>query len=628
MSMRSWRVRWPVLALTGLVALAGIRGLLADTLTSVAESEARLRRDVTFLASDVCEGRGVTTEGIRKAAEYIVGEFRKAGLKPGGIDGTYFQPFTYPASVLEAPATFSVRGPKGQVVTYKQGTDFNPMGIGYAGTVDGLPVVFAGYGITNEADPAYDDYAKLDVADKVVVVLRDTPRVGAPRDRAFGTRDKRRAVGSMARKAVEAEDHHAAAIILVNDAATAADGDDLLDFNFTALAGGRGSIPVLHARRAVLEAMLPGGAEELRAIERDIDGDLKPRSRTLEGCSINLSVKMKRGQIAMKNIIGVLEGSGPLAQETVVVGAHYDHLGFGGPFNRSFFSSRSRPKKMVIHHGADDNGSGSSALLELARRFGQGTQVPRRRLVFMAFSGEEINLLGSAHYVKNPIFPLDDTVAMINLDMIGRLRSESETKKDKLTVEGTGSAKNFDALVEEVNKKFDFTLIKKATGNGPSDHASFYFKNVPVLFCWTYYHDDYHTPRDTADKLNIPGMRKIVEFAGEIIAKVATDESRPEYVRVKEPSGQRTASVPHLGIRPSNDDVEDVDGMLLQEVDANGAAARGGIKAGDRIVEVDGVPIESLSAYVVVMSGRKSSGTVELVILRSGKRIPLKIKLD
>jgi membrane-associated protease RseP (regulator of RpoE activity) len=636
MIMRRWLVCWPALALVGVVALINVRGLLAETSTRAAASEARLRRDITFLASDACEGRGVTTEGIRKAADYIVGEFRKAGLQPGGVDGTYFQPFTYPGAVLEAPATFSVRGPKGEVVSYKQGTDFYPMGVGYAGNVNGLPLVFAGYGITSEANPQYDDYANLDVADKVVVILRDTPRATIHKEKTaengtvetpFATPARREALGSLARKLEAAEGNHAAAVLLVNDAATAADGDDLLDFNFTALARGRGGIPVLHIHRAVLESMLPGGAAELSKIEHGIDADLKPAGRTLEGWSATLNVKMKRDRIVMKNIIGVVEGAGALANETVIIGAHYDHLGFGGPFG-NFFSSRSKPKKMIIHHGADDNGSGTTSIMELARRFGAASPGDRRRLVFIAFCGEEINLLGSAHYVKNPVFPLEKTVAMVNLDMVGRLRVDEESNKDSLHIEGSGSAKTFEALLEDVNKKYDFHLIKKAGGNGPSDHASFYGKKVPVIFAWTYYHDDYHTPADTADKINIPGMRKIVDFAGDLVANLATVEKRPEYVQVKEASpAPGGPPVPRLGIRPNYDDTEEK-GVLLDGIVEDGPAAHAGIKAGDRIVEIDGKPVKNMSNYMVVMSGRKQAGTLDLVVVRGGKRIPLKVKLD
>ena len=643
MVLRGWQVRWPTLALASVVFLAGGRGLLAETPVATTESEARLRRDITFLASDACEGRGVTTEGIRKAADYIAGEFRKAGLKPGGVDGTYFQPFTIPGAVQEGPAEFSLRGPKGQVVSFKQG-DFYSMGLGHAGKVNGLPAAFVGFGITNkpaadaEATPAtgdkakekgadvtgkpedgYDDYAGLDVADKVVFVLRDLPEKVA-------SGEKRRRLSAFASKVATAESHHAAAVIFVNDAATAADGDDLLDFNFTALMSAHSGIPVLHAHRSILESMLPGGAKELRDIENGIAQDLKPRSRLLEGWSASLSVKMKRDKVVLKNIIGVLEGAGPMAEETVVVGAHYDHLGYGGPFG-TFSASLSRLKKMAIHHGADDNGSGTTSVLELARRIAAAPPPERRRIVFMTFSGEEINLLGSAHYTKNPVFPLEGTAAMVNLDMVGRLHHSDEINEEKLLIEGSGTAKTFDALLDSVNKDFHFKLVKKPTGMGPSDHASFYLKKVPVIFCWTGIHSDYHRPSDTADKIDVPGMRKIADFAQELIVHIASDKERPEFVQVKSEAHPATGSPPRLGIRPNYEDTEEK-GMLLDDVSPGGPAAKAGLKGGDRIVEVAGKPVRNLESYMTVMGGQKKTGTLDIVILRDGKRLPVKIQLD
>jgi hypothetical protein len=619
MRARCLFVRWPVLVLAGVVVLTGVRGLVAETPSGTAASEARLRRDVTFLASDACEGRGVTTEGIRKAADYIAGEFRKAGLKPGGVDDTYFQPFTIPGAVLEAPATLSLHGPGGRVVSCKEGTDFYPMGLGHAGAVKGLPAVFAGFGISSDSDPEYDDYTDLDVADKVVFVLRDAPA-------GLASGEKRQRLASFSSKIATAEKLHAAALIVVNDSPGAADGDDLLDFNFTALAASHAGIPVLHAHRSVLEAMLPRGVGSLSDIENSIVHNLKPRGLALEGWSVSLSVKMKRDKVALKNVIGVLEGSGPLAQETVVIGAHYDHLGYGGPFSTGS-ASLAKLKKMAIHHGADDNGSGTTSVLELARRLAAAPPANRRRLVFMTFSGEEINLLGSAHYAKNPVFPLADTVAMVNLDMVGRPRPDEETKKNRLLIEGSGTAKTFDALLEEVNKKYDFKLIKKPGGVGPSDHTSFYLKQVPVIFCWTGLHADYHRPSDTADKIDVPGMRKVVDFTEDVITRLETVEKRPEYVAIKTTDTAR-GSVPRLGIRPSYDDTDEDHGLLLDGVTPEGPAHRAGLKAGDRIVEVAGKPVRNIESYMSVMVGQKKTGTLDLVIFRDGKRMPVKIHLD
>jgi hypothetical protein len=592
------------------------------------EAEARLRRDVTFLASDACEGRGPTTHGLDLAADYIAAEFKAAGLKPGAPDGSYFQPFTLPGAVLDAPAAMALHGPRGQSVALKQGAQFWPMGLGHSGEVDGRPAVFAGYGVTSEEGAGYDDYAGLDAEDRVVFVLRDAPRPGArEKEAAFGGA-KRPRLASFNEKIANAEKHKAAALVVVNDRGTARDGDGLLDFSYTALSRSPATIPVVHVRRAVLDEMLrAGGGPGLADVERDIDHDLSPRSRPLDGWSVDLAVKMHRSKdaIALKNVVGVLDGSGPLADETVVVGAHYDHLGYGG------FSSLAGLKKMAIHHGADDNGSGTTAVLELARRFGSEPRRKGRRMVFITFSGEELGLFGSDYYCKHPLFPLDETAAMLNLDMVGRLRPDKDTGKPRLLVQGTGTAKGFDRLLEEVNRAYDFKLVKTAGGgSGLSDHSSFAAKKVPVLFCWTDLHEDYHRPSDTADRINVEGLRRVVDFGEELLNSLTTVEPRPEYVEVKGGSGSASPSMsgPRLGIRPSYSDDEEGKGVLLAGVSEGQPAAKAGLKEGDRIVEVAGKPVKNLEGYMQVMGAQKKTGTLDVVILRGGKRMTVKVQLD
>jgi len=525
--MRQLLLRSAVLAcllLTG--ARLSAAELLSD-LHSPAASEARLKRDITYLASDELEGRGVTTRGIKLAADYIAAEFKKAGLKPAGEDGSYFQPFSMAGSVLIEPASLKLLGPEGQKVELKPGTHFQPQGVSSSGQVSG-PIVFAGYGITSK-DPEIDEYAGLNVSGKVVVILRDTFRA----DNRFTVNPNwRRKYASLPEKMTNAVAHKAAAILLVNDRDTAKDGDDLLNFGYYAGAGGSllrlPEIPLLHVRRAVVEKMLGAKLED---IERDIDHDLKPRSRELTGWSASADVSVWRAKNALKlkNVVGVLEGSGPLADETVVLGAHYDHVGYGGA------NSLADLKTMAIHHGADDNGSGTTSILELARRFGAVPKREGRRLVFMTFSAEESGLFGSEAYCKDPLFPLDKTAAMINLDMVGRLTKDKDSGKDRLTVYGTGTAKTFDALIEALNKKYDFQLKKVPTGMGPSDQMTFYEKKVPVFFFFTNDHADYHRPSDTSDKINVPGMRRIVDLTEELAAHLAT-AARPEYVKVAGPS--------------------------------------------------------------------------------------------
>jgi len=610
--------------------MAGLAALLLATVPAWGQAlaprgltlvEQRMHQDVTHLASPELEGRGVATQGINKAADFIAGEFKKAGLQPASPDGSYFLPFTMPGATLNGPASLVLHSPGGREIVLRPGVDFQPMGMSHPGKLT-APLVFVGYGITSK-DPAVDEYAGLDVAGKVVVVLRDTFRVGrADRPGANWTRR----YGSLTEKMKNAEEHKAAAIVFVNDRDTASDGDELLNFGFSASSPSPYKLPAFHMKRWPLEFMLPGdlpgqsGPVGLEGVERAIDRDLMPRSTALTGWTASLDVPVARGTIPLKNVAGVLPGSGPLAEETVVIGAHYDHVGYGGP------QSLARSKKMAIHHGADDNASGTTMLLELARVFGQVPQREGRRLLFLAFSGEESGLLGSAAYVKQPVIPLDKTTAMVNMDMVGRLTKDKDTGKDRLTVYGTGSAKGFDALIEALNKKYDFQLKKVATGMGPSDQMSFYLKKIPVFFFFTNDHADYHRPSDTADKINVAGMKRVGEMVAEVVAQLSTTQERPAYVSVTSPGGKPGASGPRLGISPDYGD--DKEGVLLGGVSEGAPAAKAGLKGGDRIVEIGGKPVKSLENYMVLMSGFKLGETLEVGVIRAGKKENFKVKLE
>jgi hypothetical protein len=611
-AVRRWLVGVSLFALL----LVGVRGTGAEARLNLADSEARLRRDIIFLASDECEGRGPMTQGIEKAADYIAAEFKKAGLKPGGVAGTWFQPFPLAASILEAPARLSLKGPNGREIVLKQGVQFWPMGLSHAGR-DTAGVVFAGYGITSDK-AHYDDYAGIDATDKVVVVVRGFPQFG---DREIDPQLQGGA--TFTAKAKNAEKHHAAALLVVNDREMARTGDDLLEFNYTALEGrSQAAVPIFHVRREVAEMML-GSRDDLEQIEQAISRDRKPQSRALPGWKVSFEARIKRGEVTLRNVVGILEGNGPLAKETIVVGAHYDHLGYGSR------SSLSASRKPAIHHGADDNGSGTTTIMELARRFAAHPDRQGRRLVFIAFSGEEIGLNGSVYYCKKPLFPLDQTAAMYNVDMVGRLRPDKQADKDgntdKLLTEGSGTSKAFPNLLAQLGKKHGFKLSNKASGYGPSDHDSFCRKKIPVLFVWTGFHDDYHRPTDTSDKINVPGMRKIVELSEEAVTALAT-MPKPEYIAVKEPSIRPTAGGPRLGIRPSYGD--DDEGVLIDGVAEGLPAAKAGMKEGDRIMEISGKKVKSLETYMEILSTQKKGDTIEVTIVRSGKPMKLQVRLE
>ena len=375
--------------------------------------EARMRKDVTYLASEECEGRGVDTAGINKAADYIAAEFVKAGLKPGGVNGTFFQPFTIGGtSKLEGKSTMTLKGPLGQEIELKLNDDFQVMGISGPGKVT-APLVFVGYGVT-AAGIGYDDYKGQDVAGKVVLAIRRTPRFFS-KELGFDGANKEQHAALVNKEAL-AESNKAAAFVLVNDLSEAGTGDKLMAFKDIAGAAAAG-IPALQLRRTIADNILQTTLDtNLAEVEKGIERDLKPRSAPLKGWTVTIETGVKRTSVACKNIIGVVEGAGPLANETVVVGAHYDHLGYGGQGSLAKLAG-----KKIMHPGADDNGSGTTTVIELVLRFGAMKDRQGRRLVFMTFSGEERGLLGSQYYCnRQPLFPLADTVAMINLDMVGR----------------------------------------------------------------------------------------------------------------------------------------------------------------------------------------------------------------
>jgi hypothetical protein len=349
-------------------------------------------------------------------------------------------------------------------------------------------------------------------------------------------------------------------------------------------------------------------------VEQRIDETGKPASAILTDWTADITTSVETKMAPVKNVIGVLPGQGALKDETVVVGAHYDHLGYGG-------SGSLQTGSKDIHNGADDNGSGTVALIELARRLARESSTNRRRLVFIAFTGEERGLLGSAEYVRNPVFPLESTVAMINLDMVGRL------KDDKLTVYGTGTAKEWDELIDPAGKSRQLTLIKKPEGFGPSDHSSFYGKQIPVLHLFTGTHQEYHRPNDDWPLINFEGMERIVEFTQAVIEWSATTTVKPTYVEVKgRASVGRDGSRPYMGTIP--DFGESDKGYALQSVAPGSPAEKGGLKGGDIIIKMGDQAISNLDDFDLALRRFTAGQEVPVTVKRGGQEVVVKVTLE
>jgi hypothetical protein len=573
---------------------------------------ARLTADVTFLASDACEGRGPGTPGIDKAADYVASAFKAAGLKGGMSDGSYFQPFVIKGNPeLGQPNTLSVSLPSGALPAQALGTDFQPLGLSGSGSAD-APVVFVGYGASIPG-AHYDDFHGVDLVGKVVLMIRKLPRYGQDKH-PLGDDQTIQQAASWVTKIDNAEQRKAAAVLVCNDVG---EPDDVLtDLVRT---GGAADIPAVHIKRATADRMLREGmGQTLSEIEKSIDANLTPRSAALKRVTAKLQVTVRRQPVNVKNVVAVLDGAGPLAKETVVLGAHYDHLGYGGRDSLA-------PGQKAIHHGADDNASGTAAIVELARRLAADPPANRRRIVFLAFSAEEVGLLGSAHYAKEPLFPIEQTTAMVNLDMVGRLKGDADGKP-RLEVGGIGTAKEFNDLLDRLNAKSGFALHKNSAGVGPSDHTSFYIKGVPVFFFFTGLHREYHKPTDTADLINYPGLVRVTDFVENLARHLATEAKRPEYVKGMSGtfSGGSGLSGPRLGFMPG-DYGDDAGGVLVASVNKGGPAEKGGIQDGDLIVEIAGKPIKNMAAYMIVRNSMKRGEPVEITVQRKGERVKVTV---
>ena len=608
----------------------------------------RMKKDIFFLAGDECEGRGMETKGILKAGDYVADSFKASGLKPAGTQG-YFQPFTIAGTAkLGSPNTLVMAGPDGVKLEVKYDKEFRPTGFSGSGKTDAAGVVFVGYGIRADKldidgkTVAFDEYAGLDVKGKVVVLLRRTPRA---EDKKNAFEKDTTAHAALAVKVEIAAKAGAAGVLFVNDASYAKESDSLMDFRY---AGGQAAtVPVVQVKRAVLEKMLATQDQKLIDIEEAIDKDLKPRPVTLKGWKATVEVTVAKSTIDARNVVGVVEGGGPLAEETVVVGAHYDHLGYGEP--GSLMGTAGKGK---LHYGADDNGSGTTGLMEMARHFGAIKNRVGRRIVFIAFAGEERGLYGSIHYCKEPKYPLATTAFMLNFDMIGRVVAVDDlparkdgkeaakdkdakpaVKKDRIVVYGTGTAEGMEEFVDSVNAKFDFKLLKVPGGTGPSDHDSFYRKKIPVLFFFTGTHKDYHRPSDTPDKINLAGMAKVVAFGEECVSHFATVSEKPKYLVTKggwadptEEKGPKSSrpSMPKLGIMPGNYEATD-GGVLVEELTPGGAAEKGGVKSKDVVVSIGGKEVKNIEGYMTAMAAQKAGVEVEVVVLRGEKKVTLKV---
>ncbi len=624
-----------------------IVALLFTTLAVVAQqaelvpSAAKLQQHVSYLASDALDGRRTGTAGANDAARYIAGEFSRLGLHPGNeaparrrreMMAQYLQTFPYIAGVeLGKENSFAFGSEKLQ-----PSIDWSPLAFSANAKTEG-GLVFVGYGIT-ATEMNYNDYADLNTTGKIAIALQGTPDGDNPHGQFYrfeGVRWKAIAAQTAGAKAL---------VVIARDEDLKNDRLSRLVYDNTA---GVASIPVVVISRQSADKLFALANTSLSQLEQATTAKTAGTNRLL-ATEVSLTTDVTRTEVPAYNVVGILEGSDPvLKNEYIVIGAHYDHLGRGGEGSGSL-----SPRSGEIHHGADDNASGTAGVIELARIFSAQKPGLKRTLVFIGFGGEEEGLLGSNYYVNHPLVPIANTVAMINMDMIGRMKDR------KLSVGGVGTAQELREIVRQANAAesmsvtanagsplpkgvpivvsangrtimttdpngiFELTLTED--GYGPSDHSSFYTKQVPVLFFFTGTHIDYHKPSDTFDKINYNDEARILSLVARIVRDVDSAPKRLSFTTAKSDAQPRTGGFRvYLGTIPNYADSNN--GLVLDGVRDDSPAAKAGLKAGDRIIKIGTREVKNVYDYTYALGEMKAGQEYTVELMRGSEKLVLKV---
>jgi len=620
-------------------------GVSAQQVATFEVSPEKLQKHVSYLASDALTGRRTGTQGANDAARYISAEFGHLGLRPAGAKAKSWRPMDVMAAFQQSfPYVAGVGLGKGNelrigTLNLHPGDEWTPLGFSSNAKFDG-EIAFVGFGLT-ASELNHDDYSSGLAKGRIAIALQGTPDGDNPHGqfaRLEGVRWKAVAARNAGAKGL---------IVIAREENFKNEGLARLTYDNS---GGEAGLPVVVISRQAADQIFKLSSTTLSLMESGVAQRIAG-TRILTG-DLSLTTDIVRKESPAYNIIGVLEGSDPLLKkETIIIGAHYDHLGRGGEGSLAANSTE-------VHHGADDNASGTAGMLELARILTTQRPRPKRTIVFMAFSGEEEGLLGSNYYVNHPLRPLANTVAMINMDMIGRMKDR------KLIIGGMGTSKEWRGIIDSYNlsgntaptlsmtvtpgttgpptipvttsansapmtkvsskKTFDVTL--QADGYGPSDHSSFYSKQIPVLFFWTGTHNDYHKPSDTFDKINYTDEVRILMLVARIVRDIDKTEKRPTYTLAKSdaPAGRSTGFRVYLGTIPNYSDSND--GLLIDGVRDDSPASKAGLKAGDKITKIGTRDIKNVYDYTYALGEMKAGEEYVVEVMRGGEKLSLKIK--
>ncbi|MCK5135060.1 MAG: M28 family peptidase [Bacteroidales bacterium] len=560
-----------------------------------------IEEHISFLASDELKGRYPGTPEDELLSAYIASQFKQAGLLLHDKKG--LQPFDIVTDIESGPSNSFSFLEKG----LEPGSDFSPFSFSATGSAEAA-VVFAGYGFQIDApDIQWDDYASLDVSGKWVMLLRGVPGKQDATSPYINYSEDRG-------KALLAADQGAAGVIFVSG--TGFDENDRL----VELKGKQHplSIPVIHLSRSAADDLFTtAGHDSISAYDSRISSDLKPASFA-SGLEVSITVDLQPMTVETANTVAILKGADPsLRSEYVVMGAHHDHLGMGGPGT----SSRQQDT-IAVHYGADDNASGVAGIMEISEYM--VSRAPSRSMLFVTFGAEEMGLVGSRYFTENSPIDLSMVQAMINIDMVGRLNEDRQ-----LQIGGIGTSPGFKTLIDSLNRSYDFNLKFSNEGYGPSDHAAFYAHDVPVLFISTGAHTDYHTPADHISAINLEGTREVVKFVAEIAEALANEKERIAYTeagpKVSRSSRGRRGGIT-LGLMPDMN-YDGTEGMPVMFVTEGKPAAVGGIQKGDIIVAIEGKNVGNIYDYMSRLDQLKEGMSIVVTVKRGEDNLDLLVQL-
>ena len=593
-------LRW-TLTTTLILLLAGANPAASD--------RGHYLKHLRFLASDELRGRGNSMPELRIAANYIARHFAEYGLEPAGDDGTFFQEFEITTGHrlgLDNRLTLFIDS--GPALILQLHRDYTPLT--YGGAISGsTDLVFVGFGIS-ASEYGYDDYQAVEVQGKVVVMYDHEPQEQFSKSPFAGR--QLTPYSTITTKVMTAKHRGAAAVIIVPDS-----------FNHSDAASE--PLPSSEMEELGIQAVLLSAewgdniiglsGRKASEIRNQIDTHMQPASFVFDQVRGEIRLDAEKVRHSVQNVVGKIPGQ---TSKAIVIGAHYDHLGLGGK------NSLAPASVGQVHNGADDNASGTAGLLQLARELA-GSQ-PRYNLLLVGFAGEEMGLLGSSHYVEGPLIPLEDTIAMLNMDMIGRSTGQ-------LMIGGVGTAKEFKGILDElaVDSPLEFKLAE--TPRGSSDHTSFSVKQVPILFFFSGLHGDYHKPSDDWNKIEITRSYQILDVVRGVVNRLDQLADPPQFVdlggadpHARPVTGRGGGYGPSFGSIPDMGYEEG--GVRFAEIRSGTPAHKAGIKGGDILVEFDGKTIDNLYDFTYALRARSPGDEIKVVVRRGARTLVFQVVLE